>query len=630
MRLEVDQHEFEDLEIRLRRSVAGRRPAAPDELLRFIDTVPQSYRRRSRLATAIALPHLRAGFTVAATAAALIVATVAGVALVSVRNGQPGASIDPAAPVTGPGWTWQRGDGTGVFSGSRVANGYVGQCWRQESQGENPVFPCSSPDGANWSEGIDSRIMSVEGMQEFEPYAVASVDGTYVAWIDTYSSAQMSATPTPAGSGGSYTSYSKLVRSTDGIHFQPVDSPQFSNQILQSLAVESGAFVVSAQDYTGTSWALTSTDGLDWVRSSQVPASPCMVQSTGRFATCGGTQAWRTADGKSWTPIELPVSTYYMQVYAVPGGGFVALDGAVNSRQDKILRSADGLNWSVDQGNLSGEPGGLASAGGRLFTDVEQRVSSSSSAGASDGSSVDAYAIWQSVDWGHTWQPLLDGYGRQITGVPWALGDLLAISSVPTDSSSSSRLEWVGEPPAPPDTTTPASTPSGAIPPASATTQVWTCSLQDTPTSPAVMDGIAGLSGWQEIGRWWSSQAQLGACGSGTDQRAGASVAVVATCQGSGVLHVSLEDNTSAYEPGPSVNMTTPAIMSPPPVLASFDVQCPLSVSNPEVAFASTSADYVGKALTMQVMVDGDVTTFGLLLQTADGTLTSGSPSLTP
>jgi hypothetical protein len=69
--------------------------------------------------------------------------------------------------------------------------------------------------------------------------------------------------------------------------------------------------------------------------------------------------------------------------------------------------------------------------------------------------------------------------------------------------------------------------------------------------------------------------------------------------------------------------------MSPPPILGTFDVQCPLA-STPSVVFASTSAAYVGRALNMNVTPDGGLTAFSLLLQTADGSMASGSPPPAP
>jgi hypothetical protein len=436
----MDDIEFADLENRLRACVGRRRPTAPDELLQFIDEVPGRYAPSSRLGLRVRAftPRLRIGLGFAATAAALVVAVVAGNLLVSLRQGQSGG-VDQNAPNSGSGWTWQRGDGKLVGGVGTVANGYVADCMQEGSGGQAPsVFACSSRDGANWSEGIDSGMMSVEGVQRFIPASVAVIGDTYVAIVGTYLGAT-AATPTPGSSVGSSPTY-RLARSTDGTHFQLVDSSQFQNLGLGPVVAESGEFMAIASDSDWNSWVFTSPDGLEWVRSSQLPAGhctngPCPTGPAGLFVTVGETGAWRSVDGKSWTAIQLPVATNQLTVYSVPGGGFVALDELQGAASYRILRSADGLHWTVDQGDLSGEPHDLVSAGGLLFVDVIPP----------SGSDANANPIWQSADGGHTWQPLLDGYGRQVSGTPQAFGDLLAISAPPVYGVTTlASLEWVG------------------------------------------------------------------------------------------------------------------------------------------------------------------------------------------
>jgi hypothetical protein len=628
MRLDVDEREFEDLEIRLRRSAVGRRPEVPDELLRFIDTVPGSYRRRSRLVIGFGRPRVRAGIAFAATAAALVVAIVAGQALVSVRNGQPGASIDPGAPVTGSGWTWQRADGVAQMhswswttQGYRVANGYIGTCDVDGKDGWQLLL-CSSPDGLRWSTPPDPKIVTFDG-QSFMPDDVVQVGSTYVA--------TGSASP-------------DLWRSTDGIHWQVIDSSTIADRGTEYLGLLNGVFAdILLPDASDPNWWLvTSTDGLTWTKTSQLGNSFDGSALFGAdrlygLAASGGYEV--TQDGKTWNSVQFPDGFAIRNVFALPGGGFVA-GGAVTtsvasgafSNTSLILRSTDGLTWQIASANLPADPSSLAVSGGRLFvsTYVSPSPSTQSSAAPSAtavGSTAPApfeteaadMPIWQSADGGQTWQPLQDSMGRQLSGLVAMQNGRVAISTGGADTYW--HLAWVGTPPATIGWSTADTAPI----------QAQACSIQDKPSSPPLQAEVGGLSGWQEVDRWWSSQAQSGACGYGTDKRAGASVAVVGTCQGSGVLHVSLDDQTSVFEQ-PSGDTTTlsatstPNPMSPPPVLASFDVQCPLSESSPVVAFASTSADYVGKALAMNVTVDGDVSAYSLLLQTADGSLTSGSP----
>jgi hypothetical protein len=555
----MSDSELLDLEVRLRASVGRRQAAPPDELLRFIEDVPDRY-PRSRLALPMRLPRLRIGVGFAA-AAAVVVAIVGATLLVSLRQGQLGG-IDQNAPNAGPGWTWQRGDGTEVIGGFRVANGYLGQCSAAS------MVACTSPDGVHWTIPADPGIASLDGgITDFLPFGGASLGGIYVRTFVLDGGGNTAAAPTsgpsdvlaPQSSASPYNSIF-LMRSTDGTHWSRVSSSVVSSIYIQSVDVESGAFTLIGGDGNGTGWVLTSTDGLVWTRASQIPGSTYEQGPAGLFSFdsyTGGRKAWHSWDGKTWTQIELPVETADLVAYSVPGGGYIALDEASAPRNYWILRSADGLNWTVDQGNLAGEPRELVSAGDRLFTIVSQTADSSASGSASDGSGFDAYAIWQSADWGRTWQPLLDGYGHQVSGVPGVLGDLLAISSAPTADLPWSPLEWVGRPP-PAATATPTATPGPYDATPSAPLGSSACSTLDPPTSPPVMSEIAGLTGWQEVGRWWSNQPSFGACGTGTDKRSGASIAVIGTCGGSGVLHVSLEDQTAVYElnfppsPGPN------------------------------------------------------------------------------
>jgi hypothetical protein len=284
-------------------------------------------------------------------------------------------------------------------------------------------------------------MMSVEGVQRFMPVSVAVIGNTYVAFVGIYPGTA-AATATPGNSVGSFLTY-RVARSTDGTHFQLVDSSQFQNLGLGPVVAESGEFMAIVSDSDANSWVFTSPDGLDWVRSSQLPAGictngPCPTGPAGLFVTVGETGAWRSVDGKSWTAIQLPVATNQLTVCSVPGGGFVALDQLQGAASYRILRSADGLHWTVDQGDLSGEPHDLVSAGGLLFVDVIPP----------SGSDANANLIWQSTDGGHTWQPLRDGYGRQVSGTPQVFGDLLAISTPPTYGVTTlPSLEWVGTPP---------------------------------------------------------------------------------------------------------------------------------------------------------------------------------------
>jgi hypothetical protein len=98
MRLEMDEREIEELERRLRRATSGRRPAAPDELLHFIESVPGRHHAGRRIERFLAGSRARRGVFAIAAAAALVVAIVASATLMAVRDGQSGPGGEPGRP----------------------------------------------------------------------------------------------------------------------------------------------------------------------------------------------------------------------------------------------------------------------------------------------------------------------------------------------------------------------------------------------------------------------------------------------------------------------------------------------------------------------------------------------------
>jgi hypothetical protein len=57
-----------------------------------------------------------------------------------------------------------------------------------------------------------------------------------------------------------------------------------------------------------------------------------------------------------------------------------------------------------------------------------------------------AFEVWQSVDGGRTWQPLLDPSGQQMSGMVESLGDRLAVFA-PQYNPVAWKIAWVGTPP---------------------------------------------------------------------------------------------------------------------------------------------------------------------------------------
>jgi hypothetical protein len=440
----MDDIELAQLEQRLRRSVVGHRPDAPDALIRFIDTVP-AFDRTGRTADLIHIgPRTRRSFVALATAAALIVAVVAGLGLVALRNGQFGAG--PQGFSSG-GWTWQHADGTVVSRPYPVANGYMGMC------GTDPDLAlCSSPDGLNWKTPADTAIVAVDGGGQFLPDTIAQWDGVYVAVgmpNGAYAAPVGAPTPVvtadngPAASGGSTT---LIWRSTDGVHWSQVDSPAFSGLTISSvLGLATGFVVLSVTSPDETGWALASTDGLNWTRTSQLPVQPLMSSSgaAGLYvsAGAGSGETWRTLDGKSWTRVNVPTGVNLGITFKLAGGGYVGT-GAVGFG---LLRSADGVTWTVDQGDLVGKPLGLVAVGDRLIADVSPSALTASAYPDASTFASKAFEVWQSVDGGRIWQPLLDPSGQQMSGMVESLGDRLAIFA-PQYNPVAWKIAWVGTP----------------------------------------------------------------------------------------------------------------------------------------------------------------------------------------
>ena len=448
----MDDIELAQLEQRLQRSVVGHRPDAPDSLMRFIDAVPAG-ERAGRTAELVrpgpALgPRARRSFFALATAAALIVAVVAGLGLVALRNGQFGAG--PQGFSNG-GWTWQRADGTIVSRAYPVANGYLGVCGANQDEAL-----CSSPDGLSWTTPADPAIVAVEGSGRFLPMSIAHQGGVYVA-IGMQVYVASTATPTPIGtpSDGSTApaapSTPPIWRSTDGVHWSQVDSPAFSGLTVSSVAGLATGFVALTVSFSPdeTGVAFTSTDGLTWTRASQLPVQPGVIASgaAGLYigSMAGTGETWRTTDGKTWARAQLPAGVTLGDSFALAGGGFIGNGMSTSPDGYPILRSADGLTWTVDQGDLVGKPLGLVAVGDRLIADVSPSALTASAYPDASTFASKAFQVWQSVDGGRNWQPLLDASGIQISGRVQSFGDRLAVFA-PQYNPVAWKIAWVGMP----------------------------------------------------------------------------------------------------------------------------------------------------------------------------------------
>jgi hypothetical protein len=457
MKTNMDDAELVGLESSLRRSVVGHAPDAPDSLLRFIDTVPASAGPAHRLELIHFGPRVRRSFMAVATVAAVIVAIVAGAALVSVRNGRVGPTSNAASSPTVPGWSWQRADGALVQDAFEVPNGYIGLC------GTRDQTLCSSPDALHWTTPADTKILVVEGSGQFAPVQVVEWGGIFVAFDQ----------PTIVGSVPA----NVIWRSTDGLHWSQVNSPAFSGLTVFSVdRLPSGFVALSASTPDQTGEALTSTDGLTWSEASQFPVQPESSSAgaaglfVGSSASNGGT--WRTLDGKTWARVMLPGGIFDVHSYQIPGGGFVGVTSSNSGSGEALLRSDDGLTWTADQGVLPGSLATVAVVGDRLIADISALPWNSTSYPDASAFAENAFTIWQSTDWGRTWQPVVDATGHQMQGLVRSLGDRLAVAS-PDMATTSWTIAWVGTPtdsampvlsPAPATTAPPGATGSSSGP----------------------------------------------------------------------------------------------------------------------------------------------------------------------
>ena len=139
MRPEMNETEAIELERLLRDSVARHRPAAPDALLEFIETVPTRERQSGPIDRIFGGRMARRGVLGLAAAAAVVVALVGSAALMSSRK--------PSVPASEPanvsdGWAWQATDGTLYTAALAVPKGFIGICGHNSGQddgGRDPV-----------------------------------------------------------------------------------------------------------------------------------------------------------------------------------------------------------------------------------------------------------------------------------------------------------------------------------------------------------------------------------------------------------------------------------------------------------------------------------------------------------
>jgi hypothetical protein len=590
----MNEHEMEDLENILRRSVPSRAPAVPDKLFDFIDAVPARYGRRPRLILALERPRFRRGIAVAATAAALVVAIAAGMLLVSVRGG---AGSGPLAPAQ---WTWQKADGSALGNIYRVANGYVATCGTGFADSM-----CTSRDGLTWTDAGDSSVVLDTTSQPFRPMSLAHFGNAWAAIGTKYTDG------TPNGT--------LLWHSQDGVRWSISDVSGMTETWTGVSSTSFGMVAIGQLGGVGSVHAWTSTDGLSW-NSLVMPVAAQSVVGGGAGLVVTGSQAatgadgtiatWRTSDGEGWFGGHLLAGVQSVgRAFAVPHG-FVAL-GSFGLNSYKLLESTDGLDWRVSA---------QAPAGAMYFLDQVRGhlVASVTHAPWTDFGSVigDPALAWQSVD-GENWQPLLGPDGRQFSGRISSAGDRGAAFTW-DQAASVWHLTYLVEPQTPISTATPA--PSKAGPPATpwALASANACSRSDAQALPIKAD-LDGLAGWKVAYEAWGfSQGSYTGCGALYDV-AGHNLAVLATCDTAQTVSVSVLDasvDARAGDTGANDSRT----------FAYFDFSCPIAWSAPVVVFGIAGEDaWVGHPVRVQINgpVEGNVR---LMLQTTNASAPAATP----
>jgi hypothetical protein len=405
----MNETEATELERLLRDSVASHRPAAPDALLEFIETVPTRERRSGPIGRILGGRMARRGVLGLAAAAAVVVALVGSAALMSSRR--PSVPATESLP-TSDGWAWQATDGTSYMAALAVPNGFIGTCGHNSGQTIVDEILCSSPDGLHWSVPADPAIVSVEGDGPFLPIGFLVRDGTYL----------VVSLPVSGESTGPATT---LWRSTDGVHWSAVTlAPELAQTEIHLAGVAPDGFLaVGTRNEPGsppTEEMLISADGLTWSKVGDMPYDVAVVGGTGEFWGArtpsfyvtgprpGGTEigTWMTTDGRNWQDVRMPTGyTQVLETAALPGGGFLGLGSSFDTATpNRIIRSTDGLAWQLDPSGPAGSVDVLGLVGDRLVA----VVSTSPDEGP--------YRVLQSLDWGKSWRPLLDLSGQPVSG----------------------------------------------------------------------------------------------------------------------------------------------------------------------------------------------------------------------
>jgi hypothetical protein len=569
----MDDIEFTALETRLRRQ-AALRPPVPDELLRFAESVPSRYPRRSPLGLAFPNWNLGRAYRLVATAVAIIVAVTATAAIVNLRGQRAAQGSQPV----GSDWAWQRTDDVSLADAFAVAGGYVGIC-----QDPGGSLGCTSRDGIHWTTSSDPTVLFNDSNRAFIPSSVAHLGSLWAA--------------VGMGSGNAGPGV-MLWSSRDGQRFSYSAADVFGSYLPQEVGATSQGLVVFAnrpgQGNVGSDVSMwSSTDGQQWTREPL----PVTVQTyfagdsgvvvAGKDVSMLGpttNETWLSRDGKAWSIVHLPPACLELdRIVSLPNGYAGMCHTASGSWI--AISSADELTWQEIGSAPDGVVQTMDAYAGRLVVSVHHGTPSSA-------------LLWQSADDGATWLPVVGPDGHEAQGQPLDLGGHLALFTWDR-ASDTWRLSYLGTPAG---SSVGGSAPAGPSATPAPTQLLPSSSPRACGDSIPVMVDLDGIRGWAPVYR--SETHGRDSCSSFMGVL-GSKIAVQATCTVAQTLQVELLDN------GP---------------FASFQVDCPIAGASPQVVFRlSGAASLVGD--TVQVSVVGPAAgDYEFLVQTAGTAVPAATP----
>lgn len=195
------------------------------------------------------------------------------------------------------------------------------------------------------------------------------------------------------------------------------------------LAYGAGKYVAVSTAASTSQAVMTSTDGkTGWALQTTPTTNPvaCVAFGAGRFVALGTSYAMTSTDGITWTTITGPANANNWRNIVYDGTNFVATasGGADNSR---MAYSADGLTWNISASTSSGQFYCMTFGGGKVVA-------------AASASSTVIY----SSDSGVTWSTSTAAQALAWGGMAYGLGLFVAVAGSGTNRimTSPDAITW--------------------------------------------------------------------------------------------------------------------------------------------------------------------------------------------